>query len=348
MDYPNLKRSAVAGDLPEDPLAEILARVPIRSLCRSKCVAKTWRDLIEDPFHRKKLPQTLQGYFLITRDTCGPHIGYASLLARPARRQIDPSLSFLTKLPGFESLTFLDSCNGLLIFEHMEKSLGYVVCNPTTKQWGAVPRYAPPPCSSSSLMYDTPMYLVFDLAVSSHFHLVQFVWGWEELEERFVVDEELSTSVNVYSSESVTRKIIPVPIMAGTKRWPKRGCVAQSQGCLHYINKAADAQLSIWVLEDYDTQKWVLKHSVSFMELFAKLSHQQSHRGRKKDYSVVAMHPDANVIFIVQDWNQKLISYDMDHKLVSVIRTLENDTSTMHVVPYVPCFLESPALTNKH
>jgi len=399
MDYPNLKRSAVAGDLPEDPLAEILARVPIRSLCRSKCVAKTWRDLIEDPFHRKKLPQTLQGYFLITRDTCGPHIGYASLLARPARRQIDPSLSFLTKLPGFESLTFLDSCNGLLIFEHMEKSLGYVVCNPTTKQWGAVPRYAPPPCSSS-LMYDTPMYLVFDQAVSSHFHLVQFVWGWEELEERFVVDEELSTSVNVYSSESgqwihiesgwfthglqkwhhlgsccavlngmlyfivygnykadqiaavdvqeVTRKIIPVPIMAGTKRWPKRGCVAQSQGCLHYINKAADAQLSIWVLEDYDTQKWVLKHSVSFMELFAKLSHQQSHRGRKKDYSVVAMHPDANVIFIVQDWNQKLISYDMDHKLVSVIRTLENDTSTMHVVPYVPCFLESPALTNKH
>ena len=60
------------------------------------------------------------------------------------------------------------------------------------------------------------------------------------------------------------------------------------------------------------------------------------------------MHPDGNVVFIVGDWNIKLISYEMDHKLMSVIETLEMDTSAMHVVPYVPCFSESPALTNKH
>jgi hypothetical protein len=160
-------------------LVEILARVPARSLCRSKCVTKAWRDIIEDPFHRKKLPQTLQGFFSITQNVFRLHISYTSLLARSATLQIDPSLSFLTKLPRL-TLTFSDSCNGLLLFEHIGKSLGYVVCNPTTKQWGVVPRYGSPPSSS---MYDGPMHLVFDPAVSFHFHLVQFVWGWEEFEE---------------------------------------------------------------------------------------------------------------------------------------------------------------------
>jgi hypothetical protein len=70
--------------------------------------------------------------------------------------------------------------------------------------------------------------------------------------------------------QGVTQKIIPAPIMTRTKRWPEPGYIAQSQGCLHYINKAANAQLCIWVLEDYDTHKWVLKHSVSFMDCLEK------------------------------------------------------------------------------
>jgi hypothetical protein len=106
-------------------------------------------------------------------------------------------------------------------------------------------------------------------------------------------------------------------MMAKNKRWLQRVYVAQSQGCLHYIMQAADAQLSIWVLEDYDTQEWVLKHSVSFMELFGKS--RQCRASHKNGYSVVGMHPDGNVVFIVQNWNLKFISYDMDHKLVSVI-----------------------------
>jgi hypothetical protein len=37
--------------------------------------------------------------------------------------------------------------------------------------------------------------------------------------------------------------------------------------------------------------------------LFGKMS-RQSCASCNNDYSVVAMHPDANVVFIVQDWNQ--------------------------------------------
>nr|CAB3455904.1 unnamed protein product [Digitaria exilis] len=62
MDCPKRGAAAVAR-LPDDPLVEILSRVPIKSLCRFKCVSKAWRDLISNPLHRRKLPQTLEGFF---------------------------------------------------------------------------------------------------------------------------------------------------------------------------------------------------------------------------------------------------------------------------------------------
>jgi hypothetical protein len=46
----------VAG-LPEDPLVEILSRVPLRSLCRSECVSKAWHNLIANPIHHCKAPR---------------------------------------------------------------------------------------------------------------------------------------------------------------------------------------------------------------------------------------------------------------------------------------------------
>ncbi|CAN6294745.1 unnamed protein product [Urochloa humidicola] len=442
MDCP--KRSAVAG-LPEDAMVEILTRVPTRSVYRSKCVAKGWRDLMEDPSHRKRLPQTLQGFFSMDKEIYGRgsgrhHIGFTSLLARSAPLGIDRRLSFLTKLPGIKILTLADSCNGLFLFEHGLKSgpsdrLGYVVCNPAMKQWKAVPRYGslPPAYARGENRYS---YLVFDPAVSSHFHIVQLwyeecqlvsfeegepvdeddeendsyahdYWGRrhqhnsddDEGEERYITKDVYRISVHIYSSETGTwshnvsdweeelgqleewrhqcqipcrgpgcavlngvlhfiitdldsdqDQIVAVDVQGATqriiavpKRWlqPQSGFVAQSQGRLHYIYQAPNAQLSIWVLED--TQEWVLKHSVSFIELFGKKRHACWNNNK---YHVVAMHPDGNMVFIVRD--QKLISYDMDHKEVSVISTSEDNFSTEHIVPYVPCFLELPALTNKH
>ncbi|CAD6220793.1 unnamed protein product [Miscanthus lutarioriparius] len=68
MDCSKRSVGAVAG-LPDDTLVEILSRVPFKSLCRCKCVSKAWCDLITDPLNRKKLPQTLEGFFLVV-DGC--------------------------------------------------------------------------------------------------------------------------------------------------------------------------------------------------------------------------------------------------------------------------------------
>jgi hypothetical protein len=51
------------GSLPEGLLVEILSRVPYSSLCRFKCVSRSWLALCSAPDIRKRSPQTLSGFF---------------------------------------------------------------------------------------------------------------------------------------------------------------------------------------------------------------------------------------------------------------------------------------------
>ncbi|XP_039799755.1 F-box protein At1g31080-like [Panicum virgatum] len=59
MDFP--KRGGAVAWLPDDLLMEILSRVPVKSLCRFKCVSKTWRELIADPPPPPEAPPDLGG-----------------------------------------------------------------------------------------------------------------------------------------------------------------------------------------------------------------------------------------------------------------------------------------------
>nr|CAB3455903.1 unnamed protein product [Digitaria exilis] len=124
--------------------------------------------------------------------------------------------------------------------------------------------------------------------------------------------------------------------------------VGQSKGLLHCVsvsehpdgNSGHMTELSVWVLEDYNTEEWKLKHTVSFSELFGKRSCQFA-----SDYNVVTIHPDQNLVFFIQHWDYKLISYDMDHKEVGALCTVGCYYSV--ISPYVPYFSETPALSKK-
>ncbi|WVZ95910.1 LOW QUALITY PROTEIN: hypothetical protein U9M48_041616 [Paspalum notatum var. saurae] len=191
MDRPETKRGAAGAGpslfLPDGAVEEILDRVPAKSLCRFKRVSKCWRGLISDLLRRKKLPQTLEGFFY---DACSGD-GYDG--SSPcSSRGVSPT----PWLPPTECIALLDSCNGLLLFGHKRIlddycSLGYIVCNTATKQWVSVPSSGWTPCeysqSSDSEEEDdsdtepgdfTITYLIFDSAVSSHFQLVQFGMDW--------------------------------------------------------------------------------------------------------------------------------------------------------------------------
>ncbi|CAN6197127.1 unnamed protein product [Urochloa humidicola] len=429
MDCP--KRNGAVAGLPDDPLVEILSRVPVKSLCRFKCVSKAWRDLIADPLHRRKLPQTLEGFFhCISLEHGEIHRGeggdvgdryggdggcegclyyvFIDLMGRSVPL-VDPSFSFLKEeLPGLEHVRILHSCSGLLLLRHgpdpYMHTLGYVVCNPATEEWVAVP-------SSGWFYLDTPeggdgednerficehTFLIFDPAVSSHFRLLQFLqkasdlnrnevglrtysseteaWTdrsneWRRSEEggesqqldsfrsissllgsafingrlHFIAshiqkDQELIVAVDW---EGKTRRVISWPRFHGSSR-SELAFFGQSQGHLCCIIEHVEhksAQITIWVLEDYEKEEWVMKGRVSSFQLFESVKWLVHF-----DYTVVAIHPDRNLIFSSQR-GQKLISYNMDSKEVCAVSVVIDGCEW---IPYVPYFSESSALLNKH
>lgn len=136
-----------------------------------------------------------------------------------------------------------------------------------------------------------------------------------------------------------------------TLHWPQNDSgvlvfVGQSQGHLHCLsgcmgNSSQMTELSIWVLEDYNAEKWVLMDNVSFSQLFGRMSGHFH-----LDWDVVAIHPDRSLVIFIEYWNCKLISYDMDKKEVHALCSLHG--SRRHIIPYIPYFAESVALAKKH
>ncbi|KAG2640404.1 hypothetical protein PVAP13_2KG093400 [Panicum virgatum] len=434
MDDDPERGGAVAG-LPDDPLVEILSRVPFKSLCRFKCVSKAWRDLIADPLHRRKLPQTLEGIFGVP--------GYGDLIADPLHRRklpqtlegifgapgygddwdgddddafcgdcgdcsdcgdsldyvfidlvgrsaplVDPSFSFLSeKLPGIKHFRILRSCNGLLLLRPCPvpyadaHTLGYVVCNPATQEWMAVPSSGwicsyPPEGEEDEVDGDGEIgedtYLIFDPALSSHFKLLQFlqkasilnevglriyssetgVWTDRSGERRrwklggeipqlgifgiissslgsafvngmlhFVVHHIYQNLIAAVDREGKTRKLISCP-QNHSCSGSKPVFLGQSQGHLYCISEQIQGdseQLTIWVIEDYDKEEWVMKHSVSSLQLFGSIKWHL-----RFDYTLVTIHPDRNLIFICHE-DQNLISYNMDSKEVQAVSTVRDD-----------------------
>jgi hypothetical protein len=97
----------------------------------------------------------------------------------------------------------------------------------------------------------------------------------------------------------------------------------QENGLLH---------LGFWALVD-DLDEWSAAFSCHFLAPI-------------KDFHIVVIHPDHNSFILVQHWNQKLVSYNMDTQELHGLCTLEN--GYVVITPYIPCFLESSVLATKH
>ncbi|CAN6197129.1 unnamed protein product [Urochloa humidicola] len=392
---PSSPTGAMENGLPDDPLAEILSRFPAKSLCRFKCVSKPWRDLIAGRPRCRKFPQTLQGFIYGDGEAhAGENYGHFINLLGKSSPLIDPSFAFLTKLPWVEKIVLLGSCNGLLLFGHRRASdvydsLGYIVCNPATEQWVAVPSsgWCPWPDSEAEddeddfTEEDVLTHLVFDPAVSPHFQLIQLwqksyrelagvhtyssetgVWRANEAGDwkKWGLDAILSSAgcpfngmVHLKLDDVYERRSIIVAVDGEGKtsriiRWTEeRGFpdfVGQSHGHLYCISGDIDdsdmvTELSIWVLEDYHTEEWVLKHSVSILQLFGKTS------CRFDSYEVVTIHPDRDLVFFVEYGDRKLMSYEMGSNEVCDVCTLGRGYGCM--APYLPYFSDLSVL-NKH
>ncbi|KAL6847361.1 hypothetical protein ACP4OV_023214 [Aristida adscensionis] len=195
------RRRSPAAELTDDLLVEILSRAPYKSVCRSRCVCKRWDALISHPDHRRRLPQSLVGFFYTSYDAArfpekARHFANASPARRPA---VDPSLSFLPAHDG-DRLRLLDSCNGLLLCRCFgpddSDEFNYVVVHPAAERWVVVP--------GARRWTDKRQHTVrlgFDPAVSSHFHVFEFETD-DDQEGAGNDDGEHAVGAKIYSSET--------------------------------------------------------------------------------------------------------------------------------------------------
>ncbi|KAL6605777.1 hypothetical protein ACP70R_041430 [Stipagrostis hirtigluma subsp. patula] len=365
------ERRNPAASLSDDLLVEILSRLPVRSVCRFKCVSRSWRKLISDRDLRKKLPQTLAGFFYLSfnGERCPYRAQHFTNVSGKGVPFVYPSFSFLP-VPSSD-VSLLDCCNGLLLCccyqpgphdpDGMRPSC-YAVCNPATEKWVILPD------SSRAIGKVRSARLCFDPAISSHFHVVEYVvdegdyvtgveiyssrtgaWSLKEAEwnvEVSLCDGARSVFLNGFL-HGVTLLDAVVAVDMEGKTWrtiptPPReefGFLHQAQGRLCFFNIGYDdsSKLSVWILEDYGTNEWVWKHTVSTLQLF-----RQKNLRFELDYKVIAVHPECNLIFFVYGWENTLMAYEMDRREVRVIRNLGHDCWDPYL-PYVPLFLESLA-----
>ncbi|CAM0878275.1 unnamed protein product [Alopecurus aequalis] len=372
----DIERSPVS-ELSDDLLIEIISRVPFKSTCCCKCVSTRWRDLVSHPDHRKKLPRsTLAGFFY---PYYGPANLFHLSMRRPDYQslsgnwcaQIDTSLSFISRYGTLEHL--FDCCNGLLLCRRRmgtkPLTIGYGVCNPATETWVDVPVTS----------WSRDLWLVrlaFDPDISSHFHVFEFAPA-HVVDANPHGDHTHIKGVRIYSSKTGdwTHPLVwesPVSLK-GVKGVFHMGllysitfddfvvavslegnCMAiraphstrgnanlyLSQGQLHLVNNGA-SELSVWALEDSNTENWTLKHNVSHLQL---LGTQYSMFA--KYYRVVSIHPESDVIFLLCATSYgsalKLMSYEMGSRKLSPICDVEWCCTTP-CFSYVPLFSESLA-----
>uniref|UniRef100_A0A0E0MPZ8 F-box domain-containing protein n=1 Tax=Oryza punctata TaxID=4537 RepID=A0A0E0MPZ8_ORYPU len=214
--------------LPDDLLADVLCRLPPRSLAALRRVCQAWRAIVDDRSllaAAALLPCTLRGIFV--------QIGVPTLsgfFARPSpagRRPAIPGALDLDYLDTHDEclLTIIDHCNGLLLLHHH-------VVNPATRQWTRLPPYPPPESPASGIMLDGYHALVFDPAVSPHY-------------EVFLMPQILKPAATaLLPAAAVSGQWPPSPLLLhvfssrteGTWRWEERSFVREGNATMGTID----------------------------------------------------------------------------------------------------------------
>ena len=111
-----------------------------------------------------------------------------------------------------------------------------------------------------------------------------------------------------------------------------------------------DSKHSIWILEDYGTDNWTLKHTVTMRILFGRINIRFGFPNFVDEDIVIIVHPEWNLIFFARE-DGTIITYDMDRISVCVIPTRvfrygrctikKEFTYRPYYLPYVPLFLDS-------
>ncbi|XBJ27352.1 hypothetical protein VPH35_004625 [Triticum aestivum] len=335
------KEEQPVESLPDDLLVEVLARVPYRSLCHFKCVSKPWLALCSDPGLRKRSPQALSGFFCYARRDRKHELPFLEL---PGRGQalVDPGLPSVrgTWDGGVQTV---DCCGGLLLCQCWKKpsragsaGVEYVVCNPATEEWTLVPSTKQLHPNKKNIVR-----LAFDPLVPSRFAVFVLVrghgitrveifsseTGWwiskeSEWRNRTSVDYH-NCSVSVFFGGALhltTHDSFVITVDMDGNTWRK----------LRMPLSLADTSDYVWVLEDYASGQWTLKHTADMSGMI----------GHDEVCTFVAVDMERKSIFFQTNrWNEKPVSYHMENQRCRVIFSFERDFN-LRCEPYIPSYME--------
>ncbi|XP_020175313.1 F-box protein At5g49610-like [Aegilops tauschii subsp. strangulata] len=248
------------------------------------------------------------------------------------------------------------------------KEFDYVVCNPATQEWTVLPPIELPdhlsdyrlgkyflsfdPATPSRFVVFVPLDTYYEYGLSAAMIYSSETGGWAFMQSQhndssaYWVSDSESTFLNgimhfpspysifVDNSHSGHEKecLGEIEMPPGMPNNYGRASIGQSHGRLHVWEEGRDGcQLSIWVLENYDSGQWTLKCNVNCFELFGRDCCKND-----QYYSMFAIHPECDLIFLT-DNKEKALSYDMDNQEVHIICATGD---FLEGLPYTPSFAE--------
>jgi hypothetical protein len=146
---------------------------------------------------------------------------------------------------------------------------------------------------------------------------------------------ECDYSLVTVDTEGKTWRKFPLPYHAS-----KFCSIGLSQGhlyAMHLDHHRNCCTLSAWLLEDYGTGQWTLMHTANVPQLFGRHC-----RNGDEFCSLIAIHRECNVIFLIDGVTRMLVSYSMDDQKVRFICSVK-DYYHLPFPPYIPCFSEWPS-----
>ncbi|XP_060668116.1 F-box/kelch-repeat protein At3g23880-like [Ziziphus jujuba] len=122
--------------LPEELLAEILLRLPVKSLGRFKCVCKSWCSIINSPYFTARHTYTTNLYLLLCPSIV--RLGEIHRLSYDTLRVVEKTKYHPQIDLEFGKIDILSSCNGLILFSAFFQNK-WGLWNPTTGQTKLLP-----------------------------------------------------------------------------------------------------------------------------------------------------------------------------------------------------------------
>ncbi|CAL4999897.1 unnamed protein product [Urochloa decumbens] len=325
-------------NLSGDMLAEIILRLPVKSVARSQCVSKNWCATISDGYLRRRLPLQLSVVYF-PESGGGGKATPRFACAEDGGTLVDRDLKFF---PFMDGAVVCDASNGLLLLRSAGTARFYVV-DPVTRRWAALP----PPSRDARLSM-----LAFDPSSSSGggdassprrgYHVINFTGRWRERGGEVEVfsseawawapprdvdfagvpagslsgtmhfhggavyalaaDPDCAVRMDVADDGDLTCAVAELPADAAAADGDGR--LAHSGGRLHYVaSDGGGAGLKVWVLDDSSPAaiQWRLKHAV-------KLD--------AGEVRFMALHPEKDAAYL---WSAagRLLEYDLAREEVT-------------------------------